>query len=357
LDHALGLIGGFTPGAAQILSRTAAQLPYEESSQQVRELAGLSVDASQIQRLVGLLSAAAQTQIQQLPEPAPVASEQFYISVDGTGGPMVRGELEGRRGRQPDGQAKTREVKLAALFTQSTLDAEGCPVRDPDSTTYLASFDSSDQFGLAVRDPDSTTYLASFDSSDQFGLAVRQAAHQRALAQAREVIYLGDGAAWVWEVARTCFPQAVQILDYYHASEHVVALAKACHADPGCAQNWGIRWQSLIYDSQLETLLEEAAAVCEPANSEERQRELDYLQRNQARMDYLRYRQAGWFIRSGVVDRLQTGDRPAPQAIGHVLDPSGGHGRGQLALRTALSRRLGLPLEPTPASGRLTASR
>ena len=280
LDHALGLIGGFTPGAARILSRTAAQLPYGESSQQVRELAGLSVDASQIQRLVSLLGAAAQTGIQQLPEPAAVASEQFYISVDGTGVPMVRGELEGRRGREPDSQAKTREIKLAALFTQSTLDAEGCPVRDPDNTTYLASFDSSDQFGLAVL----------------------QAARHRAMAQARQVIYLGDGAVWVWEVARTCFPQAVQILDYYHASEHVVALAKACHADPGCAQNWGIRWQSLIYDSQLETLIEEAGAVSEPANSEERQRELDYLQRNQARMDYLRYRQAGWFIGSGVVE-------------------------------------------------------
>ena len=280
LDQALGLIGGFTPGAARMLSRTAAQLPYGESSQQVRELAGLNVDATQIKRLVGLLSGAAQTRIQQLPEPATVASELFYISVDGTGVPMVRGELEGRCGRQPDGQAKTREVKLAALFTQSSIDDEGHPVRDPHSTTYLASFNSSDQFGLAVR----------------------QAARQRAMAQAPQVIYLGDGAAWVWEVARTCFAQAVQILDYYHASEHVVALAKACYSDPGCAQNWGLRWQSLIYESQLETLLEEAQAVPDPANPEERQRELDYLKRNQARVDYLRYRREGWFIGSGVVE-------------------------------------------------------
>ena len=280
LDQVLGLVGGFTPGAARILSRTAAQLPYGESSQQVRELAGLNVDATQIKRLVGLLSGAAQTRIQQLPEPATVASDLFYISVDGTGVPMVRGELEGRCGRQPDGQAKTREVKLAAFFTQSSVDDQGAPVRDPDSTTYLASFKSSDQFGLAVR----------------------QAARQRAMAQAREVIYLGDGAAWVWEVARTCFAQAVQILDYYHASEHVVALAKACYSDPGCAQNSALRWQSLIYDSELTTLLKEAQAVPDPANPEERQRELDYLQHNQARMDYLRYRREGWFIGSGVVE-------------------------------------------------------
>ena len=47
------------------------------------------------------------------------------------------------------------------------------------------------------------------------------------MAQASQVIYLGDGAAWVWEIARTCFPQAAQILDYYHASQHLWAVAQA----------------------------------------------------------------------------------------------------------------------------------
>jgi hypothetical protein len=80
----------------------------------------------------------------------------------------------------------TREIKLAALFTQTSRDAEGQPIRDPQSTTYLASFVSADQFG---------------------GL-VRRAALARGLAQARRVIFLGDGAAWVWEIARTCFAAA-----------------------------------------------------------------------------------------------------------------------------------------------------
>ncbi|MCX6619221.1 MAG: ISKra4 family transposase [Acidobacteria bacterium] len=270
LDQALGLIGGFTPGAARLLTRTAAQLPYLESSAQVRELAGLTVDPSQIQRLVQLLGPGA---------PA-AAVPQFYVSVDGTGVPMVRPELTGRKGRGPDGQAKTREVKLAALFTQRTTDAEGHPVRDPDSTTYLGSFAASDDFGLAVR----------------------AAAVRRGLAQADTVIYLGDGAAWVWEVARTCFPQAVQILDYYHASEHVGALAKAVYADAGCAQNWAVRWRALLYDSELEVLLAEARATTDAPLSEAAQGELAYLERNRERMDYRRYRQAGWFIGSGVVE-------------------------------------------------------
>lgn len=280
LDQALGLIGGFTPGAARMLARTAAQLPYLESSAQVRELAGLTVDPSQIQRLVQLLGPGAQARLPQSPGPSAAAVPQFYVSVDGTGVPMVRPELVGRKGRGPDGQAKTREVKLAALFTQRTTDAEGHPVRDPDSTTYLGSFATSDEFGLVVR----------------------AAAGRRGLAQADTVIYLGDGAAWVWEVARSCFPQAVQILDYYHASEHVGALAQAVYADADCAQNWAVRWRALLYDSELEVLLAEARAGTDAPLSEAAQGELAYLERNRERMDYRRYRQAGWFIGSGVVE-------------------------------------------------------
>jgi len=96
LDRALGLIGNFTPGVARMLSRTAAQLPYEESSQQIQELAGLKIDPSQIQRLVQVLGIAVPQHLVQLPAPAAQAAPQFYVSVDGTGVPMLGAELEGR---------------------------------------------------------------------------------------------------------------------------------------------------------------------------------------------------------------------------------------------------------------------
>jgi hypothetical protein len=281
LDQVLGLIGGCTPGAARMLGRTAAQLPYQESRAQLQELAGITVDASQIQRLAQIIGPPAQARLVELPGPdAPKAVPQFYVSVDGTGVPMIRAELVGRPGRGPDGQARTREIKLAALFTQTTRDAEGQPIRDPQSTTYLASFVPADTFG---------------------GL-VRQAARARGLAQAEQVIFLGDGAAWVWEIARTGFPQAVQILDYYHASEHVVALARAVYPDADTAQNWARRWQSLLYDSELDELLAEARTAAGAPLAEAVRRELDYLERNRARMDYRYYRTQGWFIGSGVVE-------------------------------------------------------
>jgi hypothetical protein len=280
LDRVLGLIGGCTPGAARLLARTAAQLPYGESQQHLQELAGLSVDASQIQRMVQLLGSPAQGCLIQLPPPNAAAVTEFYLSVDGTGVPMLPAELVDRAGRGADGQAHTREIKLSACFTQTSRDAEGQPIRDPDSTTYLASFVPAAEFGLLVR----------------------QAALARGLAQAQRVLFLGDGAAWVWEIARTCFPLAICILDYYHASVHVVALAKAVYADPSTAQNWALRWQSLVYDSELDLLLAEVHAATGPTPTEAVQKELDYLEHNRPRMDYRHYRQQGWFIGSGVVE-------------------------------------------------------
>ena len=95
LDQVLGLIGGCTPGAARMLGRTAAQLPYLESREQLQELAGITVDASQIQRLAQIIGPPAQARLVELPGPdAPKAVPQFYVSVDGTGVPMIRAELE-----------------------------------------------------------------------------------------------------------------------------------------------------------------------------------------------------------------------------------------------------------------------
>jgi hypothetical protein len=263
-----------------MFSRTVAQLPFLESSQQLQELAALKVEPSRLQRLVGAVGPSVQEPLLGLPAPHRSPPPQFYVSIDGTGVPMVRPELEGRTGRGPDGEARTREVKLAVFFTQGVTDEEGHPMRDPDSTTYLASFVCSDEFGpLAPR-----------------------AALQRGMAQAGQLIYLGDGAAWVWEIARTCFASALQTLDYYHASQHVIALAQAVYSDAGSAQNWGVRWKALLYDSELDTVLAEARQASANPLSAEVQREVNYLENNRARMDYLSYRAKGWFIGSGVVE-------------------------------------------------------
>jgi len=207
LDDALGLVDGYSPGLAKLMCRAGAMSSgYEAASADLKAYAGLEVEGRQIQRMLNLQAPEITRHARQCSPVQPIQPVSvFYVSVDGTGVPMTPAELEGRTGKQEDGSAKTREVKLGCVFTQQTTDAAGGPLRDPDSTTYLSSFVCAQDFGPLIR-----------------AQAVR-----RGMALAATVVLLGDGAPWIWEIARTCFDFAVQIVDFFHACQHLSALTEA----------------------------------------------------------------------------------------------------------------------------------
>ncbi len=150
-----------------------------------------------------------------MPAPAPIP--KLYITIDGTGVPTVPKETEGRRGKGEDGRARTREVKLGCLFTQAGFDEQGRPARDPHSSSYVAVVESAEKFGEAL-----------------YAQAVR-----RHVQQAEKVIIIGDGARWIWNIADEHFPHAIQVVDLYHAREHLAGIAKGVFPTPGRArQRW-----------------------------------------------------------------------------------------------------------------------
>jgi hypothetical protein len=106
---------------------------------------------------------------------------------------MVAAGTAGRAGKGEDGNARTREVKMAAVFTQTTTDEDGWPVRDPDSSSYLATFASAAEFGVLMA----------------------AEARRRGAGHIRQLIIL-DGAAWTWNLAAAHFPEATQIVDLFH---------------------------------------------------------------------------------------------------------------------------------------------
>ena len=197
-DAALGLEGSATPALARLVCRAAAQQPYGAASRDLAEYGSIQVDERQIQRLVQQIAPACEPWLASQPSTAK-AVPILYVSCDGTGTPMRKAELQGRKGRQDDGSAKTREVKLGAVFTQHKVDEEGRPIRDHESTTYIGGFQNAHDFGLLLRDE----------------------ARRRAVGAAQQVIFLSDGAAWAEEIPRQCFAGAVSILDFYHAAQRV----------------------------------------------------------------------------------------------------------------------------------------
>ena len=285
LDAALGLIDGYSPGLARLMCWAAGQCDsYADASQTLRRCGGLDVDARQIQRMANQMVPRLEKQLDQ-PGQAPTEPSVpvLYVSMDGTGVPMVTEELEGRAGKQPDGTARTREAKLGCVFTQHHVDEQGHPWRDLDSTTYVASFETAADFGHRLH----------------------REALRRNLLQAGKVIILGDGALWIWDLVAIHFPQAVQILDFYHACEHLKKLAQVLEQlDAPAAQALFDRWRDCLLHDQLDTIIADAIARLPRSGPrrEEADRQLSYLETNRPRMHYATFRKRGWFIGSGVVE-------------------------------------------------------
>jgi hypothetical protein len=285
LDEALGLIEGCTPMLARLMTRAGAQSGFAGAAEDLRVYGGITVEGRQIHRMLHVTGPAIQVAWEglapQLPaRPLPV----LYVSVDGTGVPMVPEALEGRRGKQPDGSAKTREIKLGCVFTQHTTDREGHPLRDPASTTYLCGLETAEDFGGRLR----------------------REALRRGMGQSQRTVFLGDGAAWVWELGRVNFGQAIEVLDYYHAREHLSDLVEAV-IGLTAAKASGLleRWESWLWAGQVDRVASAARRYTRARRAVDAQAvetQVGYFERNRARMRYGLFRRQGLFIGSGVVE-------------------------------------------------------
>jgi hypothetical protein len=196
---------------------------------------------------------------------------------------MRQEELEGRRGKQPEGGAKTRMAYLGCVFTQHKRDEKGHPIRDHDSTTYVSTFSSIAEFGPLLR----------------------QEAIRRGLPLARQVVLLIDGATGLANMGRDCFGTALQIVDFYHAMEHagkVLVTLLGSKEHPDYQPRLG-RWAKQLLKDQVEKLVAQARQECAgKSQAETVEKELGYFVNNVVRMQYGTFRRQGFFIGSGVVE-------------------------------------------------------
>ena len=143
-DRALGLRDtSLSPATARLVGLVATSVSFVETSEWMGELAGVAVDPKQVERTAEALGREVAADERGRVEPAPAAAPTMYLGLDGTGVPVRKSEVAGRRGKQPDGSAKTREVKLVTVWTAETRNADGLPERDPGSVSYSAAVESA----------------------------------------------------------------------------------------------------------------------------------------------------------------------------------------------------------------------
>ncbi|MEW6564320.1 MAG: UPF0236 family transposase-like protein [Spirochaetota bacterium] len=144
LDSRLGFDkDSLSGGVKRMIGHTAGVLSFNESSLMIKNLASLNVGAKQVERAAEALGEEIiNSEKSDLREAKP-CSKTMYLGIDGTGCPMRKEEVEGRKGKQPDGSAKTREVKLAVVFSADSRDKNATPTRDEGSVSYNAAIESA----------------------------------------------------------------------------------------------------------------------------------------------------------------------------------------------------------------------
>lgn len=296
---------GFSPGVRRMMGRVGAKEAFDEGQRDLKELAGIVVKTKAVERISKAIGHQAE-RVSQGERHAALSGKlagmeavpTLYIAIDGTGVPVVARESEGRKGKQESERAKTREAKLGCVFTQTLWDDQGRPQRDDHSTTYVGAIETAEQFGPRI-----------------YAEAVR-----RGLKRAGRVIVVGDGAAWIWNIADEHFHDAIQIVDLYHARQHLTELAKSVYGQgTPKATDWAAGRSQQLDEGNIEAVLTTLGRL-RPRDGVAQKAlhsALHYFQSNAHRMRYADFRNQSLFVGSGVVEA------GCKTVIGHRLKQSG----------------------------------
>jgi hypothetical protein len=308
-DQELDLVDTeFSPGVRRMQALVGQDASFDHGREQMKLLAGLEVTTKSVERVAEAIGADVARREQQetdravqldLPiivgQPVPI----LYVQMDGTGVPVVKKETAGRKGKLDGLPAHTREAKLGCVFTQTKWDKEG----------------------FAIRDLDSTTYIGAIETAEQFGKRLYVEAWKRGWSCAEKKVVIGDGAEWIWNLAQQHLPGALQIVDLFHARQHLWDLARLLYPIDIRRRNaWiGIhqkRWLDKGKIAKLVTSLRQIRTA-DADLAKKIRNEADYFATNALRMQYPKFRNQHLFVGSGVIEA------GCKTVIGHRLKQSG----------------------------------
>ncbi len=334
--------GRTSPGVQKLLGKLVARMTLAEAVETFGSLLPLPMSERQALNLIhpvgealreqeekqkeALFEHAAhhETHLSEHPSVLGLPIRRLYIETDGVMARMRRGTVPMEEAEAKHTGDVYREIKVGAVF-------EGRPGRE---RSDLAP-------GVFLDEPGPITYLARRMSAEEFGPFLYALAHRCGLDRALEVVILGDGARWIRHVVEDHFPTAVQIVDLYHAREHVWKVANAVHG-PGTPQGaaWANQADELLSHGKIEELVQLIKKLpdvpAEPdASRSVPQIEADYFRSNAERMRYPTFRAKGMHLGSGIAEAAcktvvsarakRSGMRWTPEGLDAVL-----------ALRTAV---------------------
>lgn len=289
LDKELEIYGEhrITKGMTEIITYMSQLVPsFERASEAIKKLLSIEVNPTQAQIIseeVGKrvfekekIKAEAAYEKPELAAPQEVPKNQkngrLYIFTDGS---QVNTRIKNDKG------STWKEMKLGLVFKDSDV------IRRSDESHI-------------VTQKEYTSYLGSVSEFKKFLFA---AAARSGYGKIKETVIVGDGAAWIWNMVKEVFPDAVEILDYYHLDENINDYAKFIYADNEVKRK---RWVKSVIDCVLNGKIEKAIKIIEEKQVDKLPDNIvnlyTYIKNNEHRIDYKAYKEKGYYIGSGAIE-------------------------------------------------------
>ena len=326
-DKALGLDAGSTTlQVREWVAYLCAMLPFAHAATSLELLTRISLSAATLERIslsVGNSLRAQQKEearkypLDHLPE-GDLKTRRLYVSMDGVFAPL-------RDGWCKDGS----KGSLCCRFGECKVGVVYEPLQDAQGRDHK------------VR---TRAYISTFDSVDSFGPLIGTLAHQNGHHHAKEVVVIADGAAWIWQIAAKQFGGAVQIVDFFHACQHLASVAESRF---GKGSEAGVQWLSArkedLKQNRLANVLKEIRAWKPGTDAKRKLRkdEYGYFFKNRDRMRYQTFLERGYHIGSGIMEA------GCKQNVTQRLKQTGMHWRQETAEAIVTLRSAQLSTKPT----------
>jgi hypothetical protein len=215
----------------------------------------------------------------------------MYVLGDGTGVPGRHQELVGAKGKQPDGNAKTFEAKIGAIFTMEYT-VDGKPLLTENGEIY--------------RDR-KISYMGTVRKVEDFGPMLYQHAVENGLDDMDSVIFLGDGAKWLWGIQKEYFPYALTGIDLYHSIERVNTMVDFVQFKGRTGSDKKKAFKNecieLLRCGKVQDMLNLIESTpCKKGNEKKLENAMGYFRSNMDRMNYGAFAASGIFVGSGVIE-------------------------------------------------------
>jgi len=277
LDERLGIVDtGITPGLSRVICRSALELPYRQSQQLLSDSLGFEPcsarEAERIANQHGERISGMRSEGRLGPAAGPDRKNHYCMAIDAG---MIPGLPN------PDThRLDWHDVKLAVVFDHKKI---------------------AQPF-----------YVAGREGAEKFGKRLWAELELRRIYQDRFDLILGDGASWIWNLAEMHLPGVPQLLDFYHAAEHLYDTADHLWPQSKAIQWWHRRLGQLK-EGQLSNFFASlkwlARRYAEDDSEQNPTRLLNYFQSNSTRLDY----------RWAIANDLPIGSGPAESAISHII--------------------------------------